>query len=74
MSEDRKQQLLSKEELTIPEAAEIWGVSYQIVWRYIRENLLEGWNTAPRGMRRASWVVSTASLKKLIGIDDQVPA
>lgn len=70
MSEERKQYLLSREELTIREAAELWGVNYQRVWRYIQTNLLEGRNTAPMGAIFGRWVVKTDSLKKRMGIED----
>lgn len=74
MGEERKQELLSREELTIAEAAELWGASIQSVWRYVKLNLLEGRDVAPKGMQRSQWRVSTASLKERMGIADKSPS
>lgn len=75
MSEDRRQYLLGKEELTTLEAAELWGVHLQTVWRFLRVGLLEGREISPPGLQRARWLVKTESLKKRMGIDNeqQVP-
>jgi predicted site-specific integrase-resolvase len=74
MDEKRRQELLNKEELSTGEAAELWGVDYKLVWRYIKEGLLEGRNIAPKGLVYSRWVVKTSSLKERMGIGDQVTA
>ncbi len=70
MNEEKRQQLLNKEELTIPEAAELWGVEYRVVWRYVKAHLIEGYNIAPRGTLRDKWRVKTASLKERMGLEE----
>lgn len=76
MDEEQRQQLLSKDELTIREVVQVWGVTYGTVQNYIERGLLEGRNVAPPAVMRGRWRVKTASLKKLLGINNSevVPA
>lgn len=74
MSEETRQQLLGKEELTIREAAELWGVDIRRVWRYVKKGLIDGRNIAPTGSITAKWLVNAESLKKRAGIADKSPS
>jgi hypothetical protein len=76
MDELKRQYLLSREEITVPEAASLWGVNYHTVVNNILAGKLEGRDAAPPGLARARWRVRTASLKKILKIvdDEGVPA
>jgi len=68
VDEERRHLLLGKEELTIPEVMELWGVSTPTIIKCIQEHRLDGYDAAPPGLKKARWKVKTASLRELIGI------
>ena len=55
---------LEKDWLTLPEAAEYMRKERRTIWRWLRDGKLEG--QKPGG----TWLISTASIKKLLGIKD----
>jgi hypothetical protein len=73
MDKQGMDELLSKEFLTVPEVMQLFGISQATVGNKIRKGHFEAFNMAPNEGRPV-WRIWTRSLKKLMGIDEQVPA
>jgi hypothetical protein len=65
--------LLSKELLTVPDVMRLLQVSYSTVYNRIMDCTLEAFNANPDA-GRSHWRIWTRSVKKLMGIDEQIPA
>ncbi len=72
MDSTELRKILRKELLTIPEVQEILGLSWVTVSRMIGSKL-EGINLG-NSPNKANWRIRSSSVKRLLGIEDEVPA
>lgn len=66
-------EILGKEFVTPKEVAKILGVTTVTVNRKIESEQLEGVDLNPGG-KNPTWRVRSRSVKRMLGIDDQIPA